>query len=483
PTTAVPESDELTAVQLRVARLEKDIPTINLEQESEKSPSKILKIKKEQAEKQKIPKYTIKSSDKATLKEYDQKSALFQTMNKNKSFNRNPTNHALYHDLRKALIEDEDAMDKGVADTINNHKRQHDNDKDDDEDPSAGPTQGKKTKRRRTKESESSKKTSTTKETSRGKASTKSSKTGKSAIAEESVKEPTAEVDMDDVVNTATEDVVHDDVQPHDASEPKTGVTPKHNWFKQPPSPPTPDNLTQELLVGPVYNLLKGTCKSSVELEYNMEECFKALTDRLDWNNPKGDRCPFDLTKPPGHLTVVAEYFFNNDLEFLKSSDSVKNQNRRELPMDIPLDRIKVLRYGTKGVKVRKGIMQSKTELTPEQTQQGVSDEVLSDTQVFTMTMEILPEPTSNKLCSRPYRGSHESATSDVNASLKTIVGNSVSTDLSQPHASTQTTRSNPFANCNLSAAHEDDDDDLNLFADETEEEKKATKGRDHIYY
>ncbi|GKB35447.1 hypothetical protein Tco_0880389 [Tanacetum coccineum] len=44
-----------------------------------------------------------------------------------------------------------------------------------------------------------------------------------------------------------------------------------------------------------------------------------------------------------------------------------------------------------------------KTELTLEQTQQGVSDEVLisiegSDTKVFTMTMEILPEPTSNKL-------------------------------------------------------------------------------------
>ncbi|GKF05704.1 hypothetical protein Tco_0036372, partial [Tanacetum coccineum] len=32
---------------------------------------------------------------------------------------------------------------------------------------------------------------------------------------------------------------------------------------------------------------------------------------------------------------------------------------------------------GVKGVKVRKGIMQTKTELTLEQTQQGVSDEVL----------------------------------------------------------------------------------------------------------
>ncbi|GJV80990.1 hypothetical protein Tco_1516860 [Tanacetum coccineum] len=61
-----------------------------------------------------------------------------------------------------------------------------------------------------------------------------------------------------------------------------------------------------------------------------MEECFNALTDRLDCNNPEGDRCPFDLTKPlplkgrPSHLTVAAEYFFNNDLEFLKSSDPEK---------------------------------------------------------------------------------------------------------------------------------------------------------------
>nr|GEX13485.1 hypothetical protein [Tanacetum cinerariifolium] len=90
------------------------------------------------------------------------------------------------------------------------------------------------------------------------------------------------------------------------------------------------DNLTQAHLVGPVYELLKGTCTSSIELEYNREECFKALIEKLDWNNPEGDRFPFDLTKPlplkgrPGRLTVAAEYFFNNDLEFLKSSDLEK---------------------------------------------------------------------------------------------------------------------------------------------------------------
>ncbi|GJS73455.1 hypothetical protein Tco_0706296 [Tanacetum coccineum] len=108
-----------------------------------------------------MPKYTIKSIDNASLKEYDQKSALYQTMHENKSFNRNPANHALYHALMEALIEDENAIDKRVADTVKDRKIKHD---DDDKDPSARPNQGKKIKRRRTKESESFKKPCTTKD-------------------------------------------------------------------------------------------------------------------------------------------------------------------------------------------------------------------------------------------------------------------------------------------------------------------------------
>ncbi|GKC17063.1 hypothetical protein Tco_1013845 [Tanacetum coccineum] len=44
----------------------------------------------------------------------------------------------------------------------------------------------------------------------------------------------------------------------------------------------------------------------------------------------KGDCHPFDLSKPlplqgcPGHLTVTVDYFFNNDLEYLKTSDLKK---------------------------------------------------------------------------------------------------------------------------------------------------------------
>nr|GEU33234.1 hypothetical protein [Tanacetum cinerariifolium] len=39
-------------------------------------------------------------------------------------------------------------------------------------------------------------------------------------------------------------------------------------------------NVTQEILVGLAFNLLKGTCKSITELEYHLEECSKATTGR-----------------------------------------------------------------------------------------------------------------------------------------------------------------------------------------------------------
>ncbi|GKC54125.1 hypothetical protein Tco_1076870 [Tanacetum coccineum] len=109
------------------------------------------------------------------------------------------------------------------------------------------------------------------------------------------------------------------------------------------------DKLTKAHLVGPVYELLKGTCETSIKLEYNIEECYKALSDQLDWNNPKGDCCPFDLSKPlplkvhSGHLTVASEYFFNNDLEYLKSPDPEKQYT-------MSITKIKAARYELVGI-------------------------------------------------------------------------------------------------------------------------------------
>nr|GFC03813.1 hypothetical protein [Tanacetum cinerariifolium] len=47
--------------------------------------------------------------------------------------------------------------------------------------------------------------------------------------------------------------------------------------------------LTLELLDGPTYELMKGSCKSLVELEFFLEEIYKATTDQLEWNNPEDD--------------------------------------------------------------------------------------------------------------------------------------------------------------------------------------------------
>ncbi|GJY33561.1 retrovirus-related pol polyprotein from transposon TNT 1-94 [Tanacetum coccineum] len=121
-------------------------------QESEKSPKEIIIIKKEQGDEKQESTYSIRSTDKVALEEFDLKSALFKHVNKNKTANRNPANYHLYHALMEALIADEDAMDKEVKDRVKNHKRKHnsdDDEDDDDEGPSAGLNQGKSAKRRR----------------------------------------------------------------------------------------------------------------------------------------------------------------------------------------------------------------------------------------------------------------------------------------------------------------------------------------------
>ncbi|GKB43775.1 hypothetical protein Tco_0888717 [Tanacetum coccineum] len=61
-------------------------------QESEKSPKEIIKAKKEQDEEKQDSTYSIRSTDKVDLEEFDLKSALFSHMNKKKS-----ANYRLYH--------------------------------------------------------------------------------------------------------------------------------------------------------------------------------------------------------------------------------------------------------------------------------------------------------------------------------------------------------------------------------------------------
>ncbi|GJU38764.1 hypothetical protein Tco_1191721 [Tanacetum coccineum] len=90
------------------------------------------------------------------------------------------------------------------------------------------------------------------------------------------------------------------------------------------------DKIMKADLEGPAFTLLKGNYKNSIELEYNMEQCYLALTDQIDWVNPEGGRCPYDLSKPlplqgpPGRTTILVDFFFNKDLEYLKTGNKEK---------------------------------------------------------------------------------------------------------------------------------------------------------------
>ncbi|GJU53456.1 hypothetical protein Tco_1227170 [Tanacetum coccineum] len=204
-------------------------------------------------------------------------------MHENKSFNRNPTNRALYHALMEALIKDENVMDKGVADTVKDHKRWHDDDEDnDDEGPSAGPNQ------------------------------------------KELVEKPSVEVDMD-VQSTLR-------------------VT---MW------PPTPDlewNKHQVVLDQPEQPWFKQMVSATKEhVTFNDLMATPIDFSKLDWNNLEGDRYPFDLSKPlplqgrPGRLTVDDDYFFNNDMEYLKTS-------HLENTYTTSITKTKAARYEIKGI-------------------------------------------------------------------------------------------------------------------------------------
>nr|GEY66064.1 hypothetical protein [Tanacetum cinerariifolium] len=94
------------------------------------------------------------------------------------------------------------------------------------------------------------------------------------------------------------------------------------NWLRV-------DTLTPELLAGPTYDLVKGSCKSLIELEYHLEEVYKAITDQLDWVNPKGQQYPHNLLQPlplipdnQGHRVIPFKHFINNDLEYLRGGAS-----------------------------------------------------------------------------------------------------------------------------------------------------------------
>nr|GEW93962.1 hypothetical protein [Tanacetum cinerariifolium] len=89
------------------------------------------------------------------------------------------------------------------------------------------------------------------------------------------------------------------------------------------------DTLTLELLASPTFKLMKGSCKSLVELEYFLEEVYKATIDQLNWNDPEGHQYPHDLRKPlplipnsQGRRVIPFNHFINNNLAYLWGGSS-----------------------------------------------------------------------------------------------------------------------------------------------------------------
>ncbi|GJS33196.1 hypothetical protein Tco_0531578 [Tanacetum coccineum] len=283
----------------------------------------------------------------ASLFEFELTNILIVKMEKNKSYDKADYKKKLYDALVESYNTDKDLFDSyGEVFLL---KRSRDEDK--DRDPSTRSDRGKK-RRKSSKDADSfrdlrskeKKSSSTSKDVSQS----QHKSSGKFAHTEEpshTVEDSGMQQDQEFATRENDEQLADKEVT-------------KADWFKKPERPPTPDpdwklptsfdefngisfdfpafvinqlkipNLTQEILVRPAFNRLKGTCKSITELEYHLEECSKATTKRLDWHNHENKLYPFDLRKPlsliqdhRGCQIIPKDYFINKDLEYLKGGD------------------------------------------------------------------------------------------------------------------------------------------------------------------
>nr|GEX16254.1 retrovirus-related Pol polyprotein from transposon TNT 1-94 [Tanacetum cinerariifolium] len=280
-------------------------------------------------------------------------------------------NEAVQRNLYKALVEAYES-DKIILDTygyIVMLKRRRDDDADKDEEPSAGPDRGSK-RHREGKEPESASAPKEKATRSAGK-STQGSKSQQMSTSESA----TAEEPMQTTFKM--EEPSHPEFETGTDDQPIIEPSQHPEWFSQQKKPPTPDRdwnktlsathrsiqpwisdlaklsesrssfnelmdtpvdfsnflinqlkvdtLTPKLLACPTYELMKGSCKSLVELKYQLEEVYKATTDQLDWVNPDGQQYPNNLLKPlplipnnRGRRVIPFDYFINNDLEYLR---------------------------------------------------------------------------------------------------------------------------------------------------------------------
>ncbi|GJV06425.1 hypothetical protein Tco_1344081 [Tanacetum coccineum] len=250
----------------------------------------------------------------ASLSEFELKKNLIEKINENKPMNISDIQKNLYNALIESYNSDKDLF-ASYGDVVTLKRGRDDQDK--DEEPCTGSNRG--TKQRRSGKEESSKE-ATQKESK----STSSSK-GSQTLDREWNKTKTV-----------------DDRPPQSWMTQLAQASGTQSSFNEFLSTPIDfsafimnrlklNNLTQDVLTGLTYDLMKGTCKSVVELEYHLEEVFKATNDQLDWHNPEGRLYPHDLSKPlpsiqnaRGRQVIPFDHFINNDLEYLKGGSLSK---------------------------------------------------------------------------------------------------------------------------------------------------------------
>nr|GFA49908.1 hypothetical protein [Tanacetum cinerariifolium] len=119
---------------------------------------------------------------------------------------------------------------------------------------------------------------------------------------------------------------------------------PHPEWFSMLRRPPSPDRDWNKTLLAAqgdaqswISKLARGSCNSLTELEYHLEEVYKATTDQLDWVNPEGQQYPHNLLQPlplipnnRGRRVIPFEHFTNNDLEYLLGGASSRKYTKFE---------------------------------------------------------------------------------------------------------------------------------------------------------
>nr|GEV39707.1 uncharacterized mitochondrial protein AtMg00810-like [Tanacetum cinerariifolium] len=282
------------AVQLQSDRLRDEAQAEN-DDFLNKLDENIQKIIKEQVKEQVKTSYAIA----ADLSELDLKKILTEKMESNKSIHRSDEQKNLYKALVDAYECDKLILDT-YGDTVTLKRRRDDENK--DKEPFAGSNRGSK-RRREGKEPESTsapkKKTSKTS----GKSIEGSKSQHKIASNSTPVEEPmniTKDLEEPKQAKPPTPDsawnktlpATHGRIQPWISNLAKkadsrtsfnelTDTLVDFSAFMM--NRLKVDTLTLELLVGPTYELMKGSCKSLVELEYFLEE-IEDLGPRTMWN-------------------------------------------------------------------------------------------------------------------------------------------------------------------------------------------------------